>query len=625
MLENGYKIPFVTLPGPYEEKNNASVLRNPVVVESIIEELANLGVIEFTSIKPHCVSPLGLVSKEVDGVVKHRLVFDASRWINLFTEPPGVKLVHLSRALLMTRKNDFQVVFDLKSAYYNVRIAEEHVPYLGASFEIKGRKQYFCFRHLPFGLNSAVHAITKLWKPLLAYIHSKGVRLSVYIDDGRILASSPIQAEEHRRLVYDVIDKAGWQLALDKSDGPMEAAKQKRYLGFLIDSDSMSVHCPEKKIAKVSGLLKNALEVNSLPVKSLSSLLGHIISLLPSHGASTRICTRSSYAVLEPHVESHGWNGSVSWSPAAWRELSFFLANIQFFNGSPIETDLTDLTVRLNYHQDGIVVSDASNVKAVVKWLQGPLQGSVSIFQLSASEIAASSGERELLAVHRFFCQESNHSVLRNTNVIWLTDSTNVVAFLSKGSPKASIQQKVFEIFRTTSSLRCVLSPLHLFREDERIRQVDFLSKSKDSDNWSVDFATFSRFNKDFNFDIDLFADQNNRKVAAFMSKFYHLESVAVDAFSASWLGMCWVCPPVSLISAVIRRIKTSSGQGLLIVPNWPTSDYYCDLFNDGVTCKPFVVWDEFRPYIFQNEGARNTPLFGNTSFTFFALYFNTL
>ena len=251
ILENGYKIPFNSLPGHYDEPNNASVLQNQSKAVEIVLELQRQKIVEFTDQKPHCVSPLGLVTRLVDGELKERLVFDASRWINLHTTPPAVKLVHLSRAIQMTHRGDFQAIFDLRSAYYHIKINENHTKYLGAAIMIEGKRQFFVFKHLPFGLNSAVHAITKIWKPMLAYLHKEGIRISIYIDDGRILASNAQLAEESRIKVYDTLKKAGWHIAKNKSDSENEASTVKKYLGFLINSKEMTVSYPESKLDEV--------------------------------------------------------------------------------------------------------------------------------------------------------------------------------------------------------------------------------------------------------------------------------------------------------------------------------------------------------------------------------------
>ncbi len=199
------------------------------------------------------------------------------------------------------------------------------------------------------------------------------------------------------------------------------------------------------------------------------------------------------------------------------------------------------------------------------------------------------------------------------------------MAFITKGSSKVSIQSKVFDIFATLTKLKCTITPLHLSRTDERIQQVDHLSKVLDTDYWSIDNESFSALDKDFNFEIDLFADYCNRKTPRFASKFFHDAAEAVDAFSIPWVGMAWVCPPTSLIPRVVKRIRRSGCQGILIVPNWPASNFYCLIFHQNRVLVPFQFVTEFSPYILQNEGARNTLLYGKTAFTFFALYFNTL
>ena len=240
-MKFGYQIPFLALPEKYEERNNASVRRNQNIAASIVAELAKNKVIEVVATKPTCVNPLGLVTKTISGVITHQLVLDVSRWVNLFTIPAPVRLAHLEKALEITEKGDFQTIFDLKSAYHNVIIAPEHVQYLGASIQMGGKTLYFVFTHLPFGLNCTVRAITKLWKPLTAYLHMQGIRFSIYIDDGRILTKSAEEAERARIFVYETVQNAGWQIAWSKSDKCNESSPVKKYLGFWIDTNSMTV------------------------------------------------------------------------------------------------------------------------------------------------------------------------------------------------------------------------------------------------------------------------------------------------------------------------------------------------------------------------------------------------
>ncbi len=460
----------------------------------------------------------------------------------------------------------------------------------------------------------------KLWKPLSAFLHRQGVRFSIYIDDGRILSASALDAEADRLFVYEVLKKAGWQIAKNKSDDCGDSGMVKKYLGFTIDTNNMTVTYSHDKWIEFTKLLTELFQQRYISVKVLSKFVGKIVSLLPSHGQIVRICTRSSYDLLRTHVLQHGWKGHLVWSQAALRELKFLVDAGSAFNGSVIPHHLKDIAV----HTD-VLVSDASNFRAAVKWLEGSKVGTVASFKFDDVEASASSGERELLALHKLIQLPSMAASFKGAHIMWLTDSTNLVAFISKGSPVLSIQQKIFDIFTALTLLKCKITALHLYRSDERIQQVDHMSKVLDTDNWSIDEANFQRFHEVYQFTLDLFADRENRKVPAFVSKFFHEDAVAVDAFSISWVGMCWVCPPTFLIPKVIKRICNAPCEGVLIVPNWPASSYFCLFFNKGQVVPPFQLISEFSPYITQNENAANTPLFGRTAFTFFAFYFNTL
>jgi hypothetical protein len=113
-----------------------------------------------------------LVTKDTPKGPKYRLIFDASRCINLHVQPPVVKLSFLQKAVEITSGNDFQATFDIKSAYYHVKIHPDFVKYLGIAMILpSGQKQYYMNNFLPFGINSAVHCITKIFKPILHYVH----------------------------------------------------------------------------------------------------------------------------------------------------------------------------------------------------------------------------------------------------------------------------------------------------------------------------------------------------------------------------------------------------------------------------------------------------------------------
>ena len=346
-LQNGYSIPFTTLPECYEEPNNASAVAKLPVVRAIVDQMINDGIVKRVFKKPKCVSPLGLVSKVVaDGSTKHRLVFDASRWLNLLIPEQKVTLSHLDKALQITEPGDWQAIFDLKSAFYQIRICEEQWDFLGAAVPSEnGQMEYFVYKHLPFGLRCAVHAITKLWKPVIGYLQNHGVRLTIYIDDGRLLANSKTLLDVHLTRTYEAIQAASWQLEHSKSDGIGEGKQCANYLGFLINTGSMCVSADPYMLQSTIVLAQALLDRHMVPVIDLAKLMGKIVSLTPSHGYLARICTRTGYLVIAGHVDKYGWSGAVALPTDGRSEISFFCNSAISANGSLIQNALTSVRI----------------------------------------------------------------------------------------------------------------------------------------------------------------------------------------------------------------------------------------------------------------------------------------
>ena len=348
-LKNGYVIPFLSLPPPYEEPNNKSAIHDPEFVLKAINDLKNLGVIAFTDSKPYCVSPLTVSLKTGrDGKIKKRLCWDGSRCVNKYIKEQKVTLSHLQRALEITKEQDFQIVYDLKAAYHHIKIHPAHIKYLGAAFhKPEGGIQYVVFLFLPFGLASAVHCITKLFKPMNAYVHKKGVRHTIYLDDGRIVAETAAKAEEQRVFVYNALHKSGWIIETDKSDKEGDASQSKEYLGFIVDTNKMSVRLNETKRHRILQQVATTIEYGSTPIpaRQLAKTLGKIVATEPALGPVVIMASRAAYSNLDDATTKRGWNTELKMSKEALDGLRFFVDNCSIFDNSPIRSAATEISV----------------------------------------------------------------------------------------------------------------------------------------------------------------------------------------------------------------------------------------------------------------------------------------
>ena len=130
--------------------------------------------------------------------------------------------------------------------------------------------------------------------------------------------------------------------------------------------------------------------------------------------------------------------------------------------------------------------------------------------------------------------------------------------------------------------------PIHLLRDDPRIKVADNGSKTTDTDDWQVDEETFQKINKTHRFTIDLFASDRNTKHRKFFSNFYCKGTSGIDAFSHSWENqVAWVCPPIREIIRTVRKLRTTQMSGVLFIPEWKTAEFWTEIFDK----KAQLIW----------------------------------
>ena len=112
------------------------------------------------------------------------------------------KLESTLAVLQVIEKEEYMFSFDLKSAYHQIKMNENFTKYLGFAIEeIDGRRRYFKYLSLPFGLNDAMRVLMKLMKSPLESWRSKGMKVFIHVDDGLGIVRGRSEALEASRTV----------------------------------------------------------------------------------------------------------------------------------------------------------------------------------------------------------------------------------------------------------------------------------------------------------------------------------------------------------------------------------------------------------------------------------------
>ena len=513
----------------------------------------------------------------------------------------SVKLTHFPKAAEILYQGDYQVSLDLKSFCYHLMIYPPHQTFLGIAAEMPdGSRRFYQYTVLPFGLAPAAAIMTRIVKPILAHLASQGIRASVYLDDLKINAATKAQAWEHYQITKNVFRQAGFVISVEKSDEFSNISQQKLYLGFIMDSVSMTATASTNKLNSVMLFIRDKLSFSRISVKDLATIAGCLAALRPAFGYLVLLVTRSSYRAIEIHVDKFGWSGFLFLTEDVVRELNLFLDYAPALNGFPLLQEHRQQAIQ-DILPDAVIVAGDASASAVCAYsIQAP---SEFFFQdhLFADEVILSSGHRELLTLKKALLADC---VPSGSSVVWYTDSTNLVAFWEKGYPKPLIHMDIIETLLYCKERSIHLHVLHLPREDPRIQAADVGSRSFDKDDWGVDDASFSVLQSRFlpdGFSLDPFASPSNARCDRFFSRYAYPRSLATDAFSVSWSEEClFVCPPIGKLIAAWKKISTSpSVKGVLVFPVWKSATFWLVIFPDGNHASwPAQSVHSYDPYI---------------------------
>ena len=123
---------------------------------------------------------------------------------------------------------------DLKDAFLHVPISPRFHKFLG--FHWLGKLLQWIV--LPFGLKCSPRILTKVLKPVIAFLRSFFIILiTIYLDDILLQASSPEKAYLHGQIVALVLMVLGWSINWKKSS--FIPSQQFTHLGFDFDTATM--------------------------------------------------------------------------------------------------------------------------------------------------------------------------------------------------------------------------------------------------------------------------------------------------------------------------------------------------------------------------------------------------
>ena len=137
----------------------------------------------------------------------------------------------------------FLIGLDPKDQFLSVPIHKKFQKYL--RFTWLGKLFEWCV--LPFGLKCSPRVVTKLLRPVMAFLRSVwGIMVSVYMDDMIFQGKTEEEVYFNAQLTILLLLCLGWEVNWHKSN--LTPSHTLTHLGFDLDTVSMTASCPDKKV-----------------------------------------------------------------------------------------------------------------------------------------------------------------------------------------------------------------------------------------------------------------------------------------------------------------------------------------------------------------------------------------
>lgn len=547
----------VHIPCSYRPEQHLAGLKNNIphipAIDMEINKMLSKGIIESAiSCKDEILSSIFTRPKK-DG--SYRIILNLKQF-NKCIPYQHFKMDTLKSILNLIEKDCFLASLDLKDAYYSVPVARDHRKYL----RFLWRGQLYQFTCLPNGLSCCPRKFTKLMKPPMTALHRLGHIASNYIDD------LILQGRTYTDCVHNVIDTVsqldplGFVIHPDKS--VFIPTQVLVVLGFVINTVTMTIYLTAEKAASVQQACRTLLERQNPTIRDVAQVTGKIVATFPGvmHGPLFyRALEKDKSTALKKNKGN--FDRPMTLSASAKNELSWWVNNIlSAFN-------------RISHPSPSLIItSDASHVGWGAACDDTSTGGT-----WSAKETQFHINYLELLAA--FFALKIFAKNSTDEHVRLMIDNTTAVSVINHmgTSHSDSCHELSKEIWAWCIPRGIWISAAHIPGKENTVADHES-RKTVGPTEWKLDPNSLDTALKQLQFrpEIDLFASRVNCQFPRYCSFKPDPGAEAIDAFTITWHSLnFYAFPPFSIVSAVLKKITSDKGEGICILPNWPTQPWY--------------------------------------------------
>lgn len=218
--------------------------------------------------------------------------------------------------------NCYMGSIDLKDAYFLVPIHESQRKYLRFDFN----DHLYEFNCLPFGLCTAPYVFTKVLKPVMKYLRSRGIVSVQYLDDIFLIGNSYTSCLNSINFTRLLLERLGFVINYEKSC--LTPSSKSKFLGFIFNSEEMVLYLPDNKKEKVINNITHVIKLQKCKLRDFARLIGLLVSACPAiqySWAYTKLLERHKYLYL---LKNPSYEQSIHISDTVKKDLKWWLESI---------------------------------------------------------------------------------------------------------------------------------------------------------------------------------------------------------------------------------------------------------------------------------------------------------
>ena len=530
-------------------------IEESLAIDNELKDLLEKGVIvECDRKKGDFVSPIFTRTKK-DGKV--RLILNLKK-LNTSVEYKHFKMETLKQALELITQDCWFASLDLKDAYFSIWVEEQSQEYL--KFVWQGK--VFKFTVFPNGLACCPRLFTKILKPVMAYLHQLGFVSTIFIDDTLLMGDSKQECIRNVRTSMTLFHKLGFVVHPSKS--VLKPGKQITYLGFVINSENMTVRPTEEKREKIKDLSTKMLGKGYASIRELARFIGMVVACFHGVMYGPLWYRRMENDKILALKRSHGnYDAKVVFSNEAITDMKWWSTNIhKAYNVIDVSHGEPDIVI----HSDASLTGwgcDSILGRSGGQWSLVESQLHINVLELTAA----------------WFALRALANKTSNKHIRLMLDNTTAVACINNMGTNHSAKCDAVEkdIWCFCQNRNIWVSAAYIPGKDNVTADLESRKKNIDTE-WKLnaDLLTQAFIVLKFQPEIDLFATRLNCQCDKYVSFRPDPSAFKVNAFSLNWSNMNWYAfPPFSLIPRVLQKITAEQSTGVIAVPWWPSQPWF--------------------------------------------------